>query len=124
MWGELPSIIAFTFTTKSPKNTSLTNRASTLSNPNPVISLDFVEANYEVLESLLRKRRRSPRARRHRGRVVEFEDALNKDRSRVERESNDRRPSERRIDEGGIHRGNLPLLHVTHLGISENKKPL
>ncbi|GJR71425.1 hypothetical protein Tco_0083790 [Tanacetum coccineum] len=92
--GELPSITAFTFTTKSPENTPLTSRASTLSNPDPVISLVFVEANYEVLESLLRKRRRSPRARRHRGRVMEFEYALNKDGSRVERESNDRRPSE------------------------------
>ncbi|GJZ88267.1 hypothetical protein Tco_0660049 [Tanacetum coccineum] len=33
-------------------------RASTLANPNPMISPAFVEANYEVLESLLREQRR------------------------------------------------------------------
>ncbi|GKF87399.1 hypothetical protein Tco_0258276, partial [Tanacetum coccineum] len=118
--GELPLITASTFTTRSPNNTPLTNRASTSANPNLVISPAFVEANYEVLESLLRGRRRhahnkdirteldyyneeydekremeprpvrvreathvlrigSPRARRHRGRVVEFEEALNRD---------------------------------------------
>ncbi|GKA11015.1 hypothetical protein Tco_0690448 [Tanacetum coccineum] len=36
-------------------------RASTSANPNPVISLVFVEANYEALESLLRNRRRQMR---------------------------------------------------------------
>ncbi|GJU88006.1 hypothetical protein Tco_1300429 [Tanacetum coccineum] len=122
---------------RSPNNTPLTNRASTSANPNLVISPAFVEANYEVLESLLRGRRRhahnkdirteldyyneeydekremeprpvrvreathvlrigSPRARRHRGRVVEFEEAPNRDGSRVERESEGRRPLERR----------------------------
>ncbi|GKA22877.1 hypothetical protein Tco_0708839 [Tanacetum coccineum] len=39
-------------------NTPLTYRASTSANPDPMISLAFVEANYEVLESLLRERRR------------------------------------------------------------------
>ncbi|GJT77187.1 hypothetical protein Tco_1043912 [Tanacetum coccineum] len=140
--------------------TTLTNRASTLDNPNPVISPAFVEAYYEVLESLLRKRRRqvqneylrtefdyyieeydeeremepmpvrarettpvlqrkSPRARRQRGRVVEFEDVSN----RVERESNGRRPSERIIEDGGSHGGNLPPLLAAHLGRSENGLP-
>ncbi|GKC54930.1 hypothetical protein Tco_1077675 [Tanacetum coccineum] len=55
--GELPLITASTFTTRSPNNTPLTNRASTSANPNLVISPAFVEANYEVLESLLRDRR-------------------------------------------------------------------
>ncbi|GKD76765.1 hypothetical protein Tco_1339386 [Tanacetum coccineum] len=36
----------------------LANRASTSANPDPVISPAFVEANYEVLESLLRDQRR------------------------------------------------------------------
>ncbi|GKF70543.1 hypothetical protein Tco_0203600, partial [Tanacetum coccineum] len=116
------------FTTSSPNYTPLTNRASTSAKPNPVISLAFVEANYEVLESLLRGRRRyvcnedvrteldyyseeyveeremepkptrmrkathvfrtgSPRALRHKERVVEFKEATNRDGSRVERES-------------------------------------
>ncbi|GJS91944.1 hypothetical protein Tco_0774580 [Tanacetum coccineum] len=39
-------------------------------------------------------RTRSPRARRHRGRVVEFEEAPNRDGSRVERESKGKRPLE------------------------------
>ncbi|GJU44248.1 hypothetical protein Tco_1201514 [Tanacetum coccineum] len=42
-------------------------------------------------------RTRSPRVRRHRGRVVEFEDAPNMDGSRVEKESDGRRPSKRRV---------------------------
>ncbi|GJX77665.1 hypothetical protein Tco_0324476 [Tanacetum coccineum] len=42
-------------------------------------------------------RTRSPRVRRHRGRVVEFEDAPNRDGSRVEKESDGRRPSKRRV---------------------------
>ncbi|GJX59225.1 hypothetical protein Tco_0290615 [Tanacetum coccineum] len=55
--GELPPIIASTFTVRSPKNTPLTNRASTSSNLD-LISPAFVEANYEVLASLLRDARR------------------------------------------------------------------
>ncbi|GKB36392.1 hypothetical protein Tco_0881334 [Tanacetum coccineum] len=43
------------------ENTPLTNHASTSTNPNPIISPAFVEANYEVLESLLKERRRQKR---------------------------------------------------------------
>ncbi|GJX50655.1 hypothetical protein Tco_0277500 [Tanacetum coccineum] len=42
----------------TPENTPLTNHASTLANPGPAISPAFIEANYEVLESLLREGRR------------------------------------------------------------------
>ncbi|GJS80839.1 reverse transcriptase domain-containing protein [Tanacetum coccineum] len=42
----------------------------------------------------------------------------------VERESDSRRPSERRIKDGGSHGGNLPLLLTAHLGRSENGQPL
>ncbi|GKF55868.1 hypothetical protein Tco_0166208 [Tanacetum coccineum] len=56
--GELPPITASTFTTKSPDNTPLANIVSTLANPDPVISPAFVEANYEVLESILRDHKR------------------------------------------------------------------
>nr|GEX14361.1 reverse transcriptase domain-containing protein [Tanacetum cinerariifolium] len=53
----------------------------------------------------------SQRVRRHRGGVVEFEDAPNRDESRVKRESDRRRPSKRRVKDGGSHVGNLhPLL--------------
>nr|GEW35984.1 reverse transcriptase domain-containing protein [Tanacetum cinerariifolium] len=112
---------------RTPENTPPTNHASTSANPNLEISLAFIEANYEVLEPLLRERRsqmrnedlhtelksyseeyekeremeprpahvrettpvlrtRSSHARRQRGRAVEFEDAPNRDVSKVERE--------------------------------------
>ncbi|GKA26047.1 reverse transcriptase domain-containing protein [Tanacetum coccineum] len=58
------------------------------------------------------------------GEELEFEDALTKDGSRVERESDGRRPTERRVKEGGSRGGNLTLLLVAHLGRSENGKPL
>ncbi|GJW37100.1 hypothetical protein Tco_0060020 [Tanacetum coccineum] len=59
--GELPPIIASTFTIRSPKNTLLTNRASTSANRDPVISPTFMEANYKVFASHLRDRRRQVR---------------------------------------------------------------
>ncbi|GKA22538.1 hypothetical protein Tco_0708500, partial [Tanacetum coccineum] len=55
---------------------------------------------------------------------LEFEDALTKDGSRVESESDGRRPTERRVKEGGSRGGNLTLLLVAHLRRSENGKPL
>ncbi|GJV60259.1 reverse transcriptase domain-containing protein [Tanacetum coccineum] len=55
--NELPPITVPTFTARTPENTPLTNHASTSANPDPMISLAFVEANYEILESLLRERR-------------------------------------------------------------------
>ncbi|GKC19198.1 hypothetical protein Tco_1021348, partial [Tanacetum coccineum] len=163
--SELPIITASTFTTRSPNNTPLANRASILAILNLVISPAFIEANYEVLESLLRDRRRhvcnedvrteldyyseeydeeremeprptrmmeatpilqtgSPRARRHRGRVVEFKEAPNRDKSRVERESDGRRPSERRVEDDRSHEGNLPQLLAAHLGRNKNGHPL
>ncbi|GJW04208.1 reverse transcriptase domain-containing protein [Tanacetum coccineum] len=49
------------FAATTPKNTPLAYRVSILTNPNPVISPTFVEANYQTLESLLRDRRRQMR---------------------------------------------------------------
>nr|GEY26239.1 hypothetical protein [Tanacetum cinerariifolium] len=49
------------FSATTPENTPLAYHASTSTNPNPVISPTFVEANYETLESLLRDRRRQMR---------------------------------------------------------------
>ncbi|GKB71495.1 hypothetical protein Tco_0932907 [Tanacetum coccineum] len=59
--GELPCITTSSFTTRSPHEIAPANRASRLDNLNHVICLTFVEANYEVLESLLRDRRRQIR---------------------------------------------------------------
>ncbi|GJT75922.1 reverse transcriptase domain-containing protein [Tanacetum coccineum] len=125
--SELPPITASNFTTRTPENTSLINQASTSNNPDPMISLTFVEANYEVIKSLLRERRRqgrnedihnkleyfseeydeeremeprpmrvweatpipqvaSSRVRRQKERVVEFEDAPNREGSKATHE--------------------------------------
>ncbi|GKB48490.1 reverse transcriptase domain-containing protein [Tanacetum coccineum] len=51
-------IITTVFVATTPENTPFAYRASTSTNPNHIISPAFVEANYEVLESLLRERRR------------------------------------------------------------------
>ncbi|GJX48984.1 hypothetical protein Tco_0275829 [Tanacetum coccineum] len=136
--GELPPITDFTFTTKSPENTPLTNRASTLGNPNPMISTAFVEAKNEVLKSILRDRKRQVHNEDLRTKLDyyggEYDEeremelrpvyAPNMNGSRVERESDGRRPLERRVEEGGSRRGNLPPPLAAHLGRSENEQPL
>ncbi|GKD19845.1 hypothetical protein Tco_1209003 [Tanacetum coccineum] len=66
----------------------------------------------------------SPCVRRHRGMVVEFEDAPNRNRSRFERESNVKRPLKQRVEDGGSRGVNLPPLFAAHLGRSENIQPL
>ncbi|GJX89000.1 reverse transcriptase domain-containing protein [Tanacetum coccineum] len=59
--GELLPITVSTFTARTPKNTPLTNHASSSANPDTLISSAFMETNYEVLESLLRKRMKKMR---------------------------------------------------------------
>ncbi|GJV49422.1 hypothetical protein Tco_1439634, partial [Tanacetum coccineum] len=127
--------------TPLPSPTPLTNRASTLANSDPVIIPAFVEANYEVLESFLRDRRRQvcnkdlrteldyyseeydeERERERYG--AKASTSPNRDWSRVERESDGRRPSERRVEECGSRGGNLHPLLTAHLGRSENGHPL
>nr|GEW61657.1 hypothetical protein [Tanacetum cinerariifolium] len=56
--SERPLVTTTVFAATTPENTPIAYHASTLANPNPKISPAFVEANYEVLESLLRERRR------------------------------------------------------------------
>nr|GEY68330.1 hypothetical protein [Tanacetum cinerariifolium] len=104
--GELPPITVSTFTTRSPNNAPLANRASTSTYPN---SEEYDEER-EMEPRLVRVREAthvlrsgSPRVRRHKGRVVEFEEAPNKDGSRAEREFEGRRPPERSAEEGGSH---------------------
>nr|GEV13967.1 reverse transcriptase domain-containing protein [Tanacetum cinerariifolium] len=115
--SELPPITTYTFTARSSKNTPLANRASTSANPEPMISPDFEEANYE---SIVRRKRWIQDRRM----VVDFKDAPNKDGSRVERESDGRRPLERRTKDDGSYGVNLPLLFTAYLGRSENGQPL
>ncbi|GJV31827.1 reverse transcriptase domain-containing protein [Tanacetum coccineum] len=128
--GELPPIIFSTFTTRSPNNTPLANRASTSANPNPVISPTFVEANYEVLESLLRDHRRHARNKDlcaeldyYNKQYDEEREMKPRDESMAEREPDDMRPSKRIAEEGRSHGGNLPPLLAAHLGRRENLPP-
>ncbi|GKB64354.1 hypothetical protein Tco_0920540 [Tanacetum coccineum] len=108
--NELTPISVSTFTATTPENTPLTHHASTSANPDPMISPAFVEANYKeydeetkveprpvcIRKTTLVLRTRSSRAQRQRERVVKFEDALNRDMSRVERSSEGGRPLEDR----------------------------
>ncbi|GKC00898.1 hypothetical protein Tco_0987034 [Tanacetum coccineum] len=59
--SKRPPATTTVFAATTPKNTLFAYRASTSTNPNPTISPAFVEANYEILESLLRERRRKTR---------------------------------------------------------------
>ncbi|GJR56516.1 reverse transcriptase domain-containing protein [Tanacetum coccineum] len=110
---------------RTSENTSLTNHASTLANPDPAISLAFIESNYKVLDSLLREWRRQTR---NEDLCTELEyyseeydeeremkprparDAPNRDGIRVERESKGRRHSERRVKDNENRGIFLPLI--------------
>ncbi|GKA14406.1 hypothetical protein Tco_0694052 [Tanacetum coccineum] len=56
--SERSPMITTVFAATTPENTPFAYRTSTSTNPNPMISHAFMEANYEFLESFLRERRR------------------------------------------------------------------
>nr|GEV09493.1 hypothetical protein [Tanacetum cinerariifolium] len=138
--GELPPITTSTFTIRSPKNTPLAKRASISANPYPVISPSFVESNYEVLESILKDRRRQVYNEDLRTELDYYSEEYDKEREMeprplgakettfvlqiwVKRESDDRRPSERRSKDGGSRGVNLPPLLAAHRGRRGNLPP-
>ncbi|GJV66554.1 hypothetical protein Tco_1482063 [Tanacetum coccineum] len=133
------------FTATTPKNTPFAYHASTLTNPNPTISPAFMEANYEILESLLRERRRQIRIEDLRTEIEYFSEDYDEERDmepRPEprreatptlrlREGNRRgrnaegiRPSEIEAREGENRGANLPPPLAAHLGRNENSQPL
>ncbi|GKD88195.1 hypothetical protein Tco_1363702 [Tanacetum coccineum] len=59
--SELPLVTTSVFAATTPENTPLAYHASTSANPNPMICHVFIEANYEILESFLRERRKQIR---------------------------------------------------------------
>ncbi|GJV07741.1 reverse transcriptase domain-containing protein [Tanacetum coccineum] len=59
--SERPLATTTVFAATTPENTPFLYHASTSTNPNPTISPAFIEANYEILEYLLRERRRQIR---------------------------------------------------------------
>nr|GEX03921.1 hypothetical protein [Tanacetum cinerariifolium] len=141
--NERPPVTTTVFAATTLGNTPFAYRASTSIAPAPMISLAFVEDNYEILESLLRDRRtqmeprpeqtrevtpplrtRSLRVRRQHERVVGFEEVSNRERSRTERNIEGNRPSEAGAEENERREMNLPLLLVAHLGRNENGQPL
>nr|GEU74425.1 reverse transcriptase domain-containing protein [Tanacetum cinerariifolium] len=68
------------FAATTPENTPLGYRVSTSTDPNTVISLAFVEANYETLESILRDRRRQMRNKDLRTELEYFSEDYDKER--------------------------------------------
>ncbi|GKE54223.1 hypothetical protein Tco_1489379 [Tanacetum coccineum] len=66
----------------------------------------------------------SSRVRRQKERVVEFEDAPNKEGSRVERNDEGGRPLEQRAEDNGPQGMSLPPLLAAHLLRSEHGQPL
>ncbi|GJR93611.1 reverse transcriptase domain-containing protein [Tanacetum coccineum] len=103
--------------------------ASNSANPDPMISPTFVEANYEVLESLLRERRRQICSEYIRTKLEYFSEEYDEEREMEQRharvrESEGGRPSERRAENIRSRGENLPPLLVAHLGRSENDQPL
>ncbi|GJZ03710.1 putative ribonuclease H-like domain-containing protein, partial [Tanacetum coccineum] len=68
-------------------------------------------------------RTRSPRVHRQRERVVGFEEAPNREISRIGRNIEGNGPSEAGAEENGRREMNLPLLLVAHLGRNEDGQP-
>ncbi|GJT67893.1 reverse transcriptase domain-containing protein [Tanacetum coccineum] len=68
------------FTATTPENTPFAYCASTSANPNPMISLAFIQGIYEVLKSLLRERRRQIRNEDLRNELEYFSENYNKER--------------------------------------------
>nr|GEX35487.1 hypothetical protein [Tanacetum cinerariifolium]GEX35488.1 hypothetical protein [Tanacetum cinerariifolium] len=59
--NERSHVTTTVFVVTTPRNMPFAYRVFTSTDPTPMISLAFVEANYEILESLLRDRRRQIR---------------------------------------------------------------
>ncbi|GKB02091.1 reverse transcriptase domain-containing protein [Tanacetum coccineum] len=108
--SERPLVTTTVFAATTLENTLFAYHASTSTNPNPMISPDFVEANYEILdydeeremeprtdprrEATSALRLRSHVVRRQRQRVVGFEDAPNREGNKRGRNAEGFRPLE------------------------------
>ncbi|GJW64678.1 hypothetical protein Tco_0116562 [Tanacetum coccineum] len=136
--NELPPITVSTYTATTPKNTPLIHRASTSPNPDPMISPAFMEANYEVLESLLREQRKQIRNKDLRTELEYFSEEYDKEREMEPRLVRVReitpvlcimnfeggRPSKHRVDNNRSSGKSLPPLLAARLGRSENNQSL
>ncbi|GKE53248.1 hypothetical protein Tco_1488404 [Tanacetum coccineum] len=129
-------MVTTVFAATTPENMPFAYHASTSTNPNPMISPAFVKANYEVLEFLLRERRRLIRNEdlrteleyfsedydeEQRERVMEFEEASNMEGSRRRRNAKGIWLSEIEAENRGV---NLPSPLAVYLGRNESGQPL
>nr|GEV96503.1 reverse transcriptase domain-containing protein [Tanacetum cinerariifolium] len=123
---ERPLVTTIMFATTTPGHTSFAYRASTSTDPTPMISPDFIEANNEILESLKVTpplRTRSPRVHRQGKRVVGFEEDSNREQSRIGRNIEGNGPLEAGAEENERREMYLPLLLVAHLGRNKDGQP-
>ncbi|GJY03742.1 hypothetical protein Tco_0369682 [Tanacetum coccineum] len=97
---ERPPVTTIVFASTTLGNTLFAYRASTSTDPSSMISHAFVEANYEILESLLRDRQREI--------------------SRIGRNIEGNEPSKARVEENERQEMNLPLLLAAHLRRNED----
>nr|GEW61057.1 hypothetical protein [Tanacetum cinerariifolium] len=162
---ERPPVTTTMFAATTLRNTPFAYHVPTSNYPALMINLTFVEANHEILESLLRDRQRQihnedlqteleyfiedydeelemkPRPERTREvtspirtrslrvcrqheRIIRFEEALNREKSRIGRNVKGNRPLEDGAEENGRQEMNLPPLLAAHLGRSEDGQPL
>ncbi|GJW06734.1 reverse transcriptase domain-containing protein [Tanacetum coccineum] len=129
------------FAATTHENTPFAYRASNSANPNPMISPDFAEANYEVLESLLREQRRQIRNEDLRTELEYFSEDCDEERemgprpgptrettppfqSRAGRNAEGSRPLKIETRENESRGMNLPPLLAAHLGRNESGQPL
>nr|GEW06362.1 reverse transcriptase domain-containing protein [Tanacetum cinerariifolium] len=104
--SEIPPITTSNFTYRTPENTPLINHASTLNSPYLMISLAFVDANYEVLESLLREHRRQRPYEDLRTKLEYFREEYDEEREiepkpKIERNDEGGRPLAQRTKDNG-----------------------
>ncbi|GJV22634.1 hypothetical protein Tco_1375329 [Tanacetum coccineum] len=134
--NERPPVTTTMFAATTPGNTPFAYRASTLTDPTPMISPTFYfsedydeeremeprpEQTREVTPPL---RTRSPRVSIQHERVVGFEEVPNREGSRTVRNIEGNRPSDAGAEENGRREMNLPSLLAAHLGRNKNGQPL
>ncbi|GJW59850.1 hypothetical protein Tco_0109185, partial [Tanacetum coccineum] len=121
---ERPPVTTTVFAVTTHGNTPFAYRASTSTDPAPMISPAFMEPRPERTRELTPPLcKRSPRVRRQREKVVGFEEAPNRERSRIRRNIEGNGPSKARAEENGRRKINLSLLLASHLGRNEDGQP-
>nr|GEU72429.1 hypothetical protein [Tanacetum cinerariifolium] len=135
--NERPIVTTTVFAATTLGNMLFTYRASTSIDHTPMISLAFVEANYEILGSLLRDRRRQICNKDLQIELEYFSEDYDEERemeSRLERtrkvtpplrmNTEGNKPSKAGAEENGRREMNLSPLLVAHLGRNKNGQPL